>query len=142
MTQDMILALIGGILIGASSLLLMLLLGRIAGLSGILEGALSPSSEDFGWRISMLAGLVVGGVVLAIFYPAAFPETISTPTPILILAGLCVGFGTRMGGGCTSGHGVCGMSRMSKRSIIATLTFMALGFTTVYIVKHVLGGWS
>jgi uncharacterized membrane protein YedE/YeeE len=128
-------ALAGGILIGLAAALFILLNGRIAGISGIIGGLLRPNKGDIGWRLAFIAGLVLAPVVYGIFYelPAA---QIDASSGILIVAGLLVGVGTRYGSGCTSGHGVCGISRLSPRSIAATIIFMAAGFFTVFLLKH------
>jgi len=129
-------ALVGGAIIGLSATLLVLLNGRIAGISGILGGLLKSSGDEAQWRIAFVAGLLVTALVFAIFAP--MPEvTIDASYPVLVVAGLTVGIGTRYGSGCTSGHGVCGLSRLSPRSLVATLAFMAAGFVTVFIVRHV-----
>ena len=132
-------ALVGGGLIGIAAAMLVLLNGRIAGISGIIGGLLRPRAGDRLWRIAFIAGLLASPLVysLAAAVPAA---VIEADYPMLIAAGLLVGVGTRYGGGCTSGHGVCGISRLSPRSLVATLTFMAAGFLVVFIVRHVLGG--
>jgi uncharacterized membrane protein YedE/YeeE len=132
-------ALLGGALIGAASAWLLLADGRIAGVSGILGGLLRPAAGDRGWRLAFLLGLPAGFVVHAWLRGAPAPVQIEAPTLQLVAAGLLVGFGTRLGSGCTSGHGVCGMARGSPRSIAATVTFMALGFATVFVVRHLLG---
>src|SRR5579863_5591357 len=124
-------AAIGGILIGASASAMLLLDGKIAGISGIVEGILRPSRGDAAWKLAFVAGLLVGGIALRGAYPAAFDFGALRPPLVLIAAGILVGYGTRMGNGCTSGHGVCGMARMSPRSIVATLTFIASGAATV-----------
>ena len=140
-TESILFALAGGILIGIAAALVMVANGRIAGISGILEGVLLPRRGEVGWRAAFLAGLVLTGGVLFMLRPETFPaELPRSSTPTLIIAGLLVGFGTRMGSGCTSGHGVCGMSRLSPRSIIATLTFMLTGALTVGIVTQFFGG--
>jgi uncharacterized protein len=132
---------VGGVLIGLSATGLLLLNGRIAGISGILGGLLAPlESGDRGWRIGFLAGLLAGGAALAARAPELFAITIERSPIAVVAAGLLVGFGTRLGGGCTSGHGVCGISRGSQRSITATLTFMVVAGVVTYIVIHVLGG--
>lgn len=133
-------ALCGGMLIGLSASLLLLWDGKIAGISGIAGGLLSPTKGDAAWRVLFLAGLLTGGLLFNLFAPQVFVISISRSTSVLILAGLLVGFGTRLGNGCTSGHGVCGISRLSARSIVATLTFMVTGIVTVYIINHLLGG--
>ena len=130
-------ALAGGIVIGSSAALLLLLNGRIAGISGILGGLLRPAAGDAGWRIAFVAGLIFSPVLYALF--ARLPgATIEAGYPVLVLAGLLVGTGTRYGSGCTSGHGVCGLSRLSPRSLAATAAFMAAGFVTVFVVRHLL----
>ncbi len=131
-------ALAGGLLIGLATALFLLLNGRIAGISGILGGLLSPSRGDIVWRLAFMAGLI--GAPLAWLMVADLPPIeINAGYPSLIIAGLLVGVGTRYGSGCTSGHGVCGLSRLSLRSLVATLSFMAAGFITVYIIRHLLG---
>jgi uncharacterized protein len=135
-----VLATIGGILIGLASLGLLVFNGRIAGISGIVGGLLQPAQGDVLWRAMFVAGLVAGGIVLLLAYPAAFPAAVETSTAGLILAGVLVGVGTRIGSGCTSGHGVCGLSRFSPRSLVATLTFMAAGAVTVFIIRVAMGG--
>lgn len=131
-------ALAGGLLIGLAAALFLLLNGRIAGISGILGGLLSPSHGDIVWRLAFMAGLV--GAPLAWLMVADLPPIeINAGYPSLIIAGLLVGVGTRYGSGCTSGHGVCGLSRLSLRSLVATLSFMAAGFITVYIIRHLVG---
>lgn len=132
-------ALAGGVLIGLAAALLVLLNGRIAGISGIVGGLLTPKSGDVGWRLAFVAGLVLAPV-LWLAVAALPPIRIEAGYPLLIVAGLVVGFSTRYGTGCTSGHGVCGISRLSPRSIVATLIFMTAGFVTVFIVRHLLGG--
>jgi uncharacterized membrane protein YedE/YeeE len=133
-------SLIGGMLIGLSASMLMLLNGRIAGISGIVAGALRPEREEWGWRICFIAGLVGAGAIARIISPASLAIGISRPLWILLLAGFLVGLGTRLGSGCTSGHGVCGLSRGSMRSLAATLTFMAAGVLTVYLTNQAFGG--
>lgn len=132
-------ALIGGVLIGLAAATLVLVNGRIAGVSGILGGLLQPKRQDTAWRAAFVAGLIAAPLLYRLF--AALPEIrIDAEWPTLVLAGLLVGVGTRYGSGCTSGHAVCGVSRLSPRSLLATLTFMATGFATVYLVRHVLAG--
>ncbi|MCK9470096.1 MAG: YeeE/YedE family protein [Porticoccaceae bacterium] len=129
----------GGMLIGLAAALLILLNGRIAGISGILGGLLRPGPGETGWRIAFLVGMVLAPVGWALV--ATLPAIdIDASYPVLIAAGLIVGISTRYGGGCTSGHGVCGLSRLSPRSLVATLAFMASGFATVFLIRHVLGG--
>jgi len=131
-------ALIGGALIGASASMMLALNGRITGISGILGGLIRRQRGEVSWRATFLAGLLVGGVLLALAYPRALPAASSTPLALTVVAGLLVGFGTQLGGGCTSGHGVCGISRFSKRSILATMTFMVTGALAAFVVQHVL----
>ncbi len=133
-------SLIGGMLIGLSASLLLLFDGKIAGISGIVGGLLSPAKQDTLWRVVFVGGLLTGGLLARLFAPQVFDLGISRSAGALILAGVLVGFGTRLGNGCTSGHGVCGLSRLSPRSLIATLTFIATGAVTVYIINHLLGG--
>jgi uncharacterized membrane protein YedE/YeeE len=133
-------SLIGGMLIGLSGAALLLFHGKIAGISGIVGGILSPTKHDTPWRLLFVAGLLSGGFLFHWFSPQAFVITINRSPGALILAGLLVGFGTQLGNGCTSGHGVCGMSRLSPRSIIATITFIATGAMTVFLINHVLRG--
>lgn len=128
-------SLAGGMLIGLAAALLILFNGRIAGISGILGGLLRPRSGDLGWRIAFLAGLI-GTPLLYQVWQALPPVQIDAGTPALIVAGLLVGVGVRYGAGCTSGHGVCGLSRLSPRSLAATMAFMAAGFLTVYLLRH------
>lgn len=131
---------IGGVLIGLSAAAMLLFNGKIAGVSGILAGVLRPVKADTLWRACFLGGLFVGGLMLRVFLPAAFDfGTIRSPGA-LTAAGLLVGFGTRLGNGCTSGHGICGTARLSTRSIAATATFMATGAAVVYAINHLLGG--
>lgn len=124
----------GGLAIGAAAAMLLLLLGRIAGVSGILGSALSRTCADRGWRIAFLVGLPIGAVATRLV--AEPPEVAAvTSLPGLLLAGGLVGFGTRLGSGCTSGHGVCGLARRSRRSLVATVTFMAAGIATVLLER-------
>jgi len=132
-------SLIGGMMIGLSASMLMLFNGRIAGISGIVAGALRPERGEWGWRICFIAGLVGAGAIARIISPASLAIGISRSLWMFLLAGLLVGLGTRLGSGCTSGHGVCGLSRGSMRSLAATLTFMAAGVLTVYLTTHVFG---
>ena len=133
-------AAIGGALIGLASVLMMLLTGRIAGVSGIFSGLLNLRGEDKGWRIAFIAGLILAPVIAGwIGYGMATPKLPGNWT-VIVVAGLLVGFGSRLGGGCTSGHGICGIGRLSPRSITATIVFMATAVATVAITRHVLGG--
>lgn len=131
---------IGGILIGISSTMMMLFVGRITGISGIFGGVVTPRAGEFTWRMVFLAGLLVGGGILLFAYPPAFPTALPRSMPILIVAGLLVGFGTRMGSGCTSGHGVCGLARFSPRSLVSVLTFLSVGMITVFVFNMVMAG--
>ncbi len=130
-------SLTGGVLIGIAAAMFALLNGRIAGISGVLGGLLRPAKGDVAWRLTFVLGLVIAPLAYAVF--SDLPRLqIDTGTGALILAGLMVGIGTRYGSGCTSGHGVCGLSRLSPRSLAATLAFMGAGFTTVYVTRHLL----
>ncbi|HAC29601.1 MULTISPECIES: YeeE/YedE family protein [Marinobacter] len=131
-------ALTGGLLIGLAAASFLLLNGRIAGISGILGGLLVPARRDILWRVAFLAGLV-GTPSLWLLFSELPPIQIDAGYPALIVAGLLVGIGTRYGSGCTSGHGVCGLSRLSPRSLVATLSFMATGFLTVFVIRHLMG---
>ena len=133
-------AAIGGGLIGLSAVLLMLLTGRIAGISGIFSGCLDFQTKDKGWRIAFVAGLVLAPLVASwIGYAVRSPQMPASWT-VVIVAGLLVGFGTRLGGGCTSGHGICGIARLSVRSITATAIFMSAAIVVVAFTRHVLAG--
>ena len=131
-------ALAGGLVIGVAVSLFVLLNGRIAGISGILGGLLTPSPGDRGWRVAFLAGMIGAPLIWLAAGPLP-PINIHSSYPVVMLAGLLVGIGTRYGSGCTSGHGVCGLSRFSLRSLVATVAFMVAGFATVYLTRHVLG---
>lgn len=129
----------GGVLIGLAAALLILLNGRIAGISGILGGLLRPVPGETSWRIAFLAGLALAPLGWTLF--STLPAIhINASYPMLIAAGLIVGLSTRYGTGCTSGHGVCGLSRLSLRSLAATMTFMGSGFATVFLIRHAFGG--
>ena len=130
-------ALAGGVLIGAATALFVLLNGRIAGISGIVAGLLKPGDVDSRWRLAFVIGLVLAPAVYGAV-TALPPIRIATSLPVLAVAGLLVGLGTRYGSGCTSGHGVSGLSRLSPRSLVATLSFMCAGFVTVYVTRHLL----
>ena len=132
-------SLAGGLLIGVATALLLLFTGRIAGISGVLGGLLKRGTTDRGWRAAFVVGLLVAPLVYALF--TALPTlTVDAGWGALVVAGLLVGLGTRYGAGCTSGHGVSGLSRLSLRSLVATLGFMAAGFATVYAIRHLLAG--
>lgn len=131
-------SLAGGLLIGLASAMFLLFNGRIAGISGIVGGLLRPVKNDIGWRIAFIVGLIIAPFAYGLVVP--LPEVqVDAQTTTLIAAGLLVGIGTRYGSGCTSGHGVCGLSRRSPRSLVATLAFMFAGFATVFTVRHLLG---
>ncbi len=132
-------ALIGGALIGTASVLLLWLNGRVAGISGILYGVLTRDAVDRNWRLLFVAGLVLGGLSWTLLTGTNDIVRQGFPLHWLIIGGLLVGMGTRLGSGCTSGHGVCGISRLSVRSIIATVTFMVAGMLTASVVRHALG---
>ena len=130
-------ALAGGVLIGVAAAMFVLLNGRIAGISGVIGGLLKPSPGDIAWRAAFVVGLLGAPLAYSLF--AALPKPqIAAPYGALVLAGLLVGIGTRYGSGCTSGHGVCGLSRLSPRSLVATAAFMGAGFITVYAIRHLL----
>jgi len=130
-------ALIGGAVIGIAAAILALFNGRVAGISGIVGGLLRPVFPDVTWRVAFIAGLLLSPMAYAVF--SALPAlTIDAGYPALCIAGVLVGVGTRYAAGCTSGHGVCGLSRLSPRSMVATLAFMAAGFATVYVTRHLL----
>ncbi|WP_186511167.1 YeeE/YedE family protein [Caenimonas sedimenti] len=131
-------SLAGGALIGIAAAMLALLNGRIAGISGVLGGLLTPVRGDIGWRVAFVAGLLVAPLLYLLL--AEVPRAqIDAGYVALVLAGLLVGVGTRYGSGCTSGHGVCGLSRLSPRSLAATASFMGAGFLTVYVTRHLFG---
>lgn len=130
----------GGLLIGLSAVLLMAFFGRIAGMTGILSGLLPPAASDWGWRAAFLAGAVLAplGITALVGHDVGFDSPV--PMPWLVVSGLAVGVGVYFGSGCTSGHGVCGMARLSPRSIAATATFMATAVITVFVIRHLIGG--
>ena len=130
----------GGVLIGLSASWLLYFHGRIAGISGLLAGSLAPASQDRSLRVLFLLGLAVVGIIVARLWPAAMAFRIERSLPALAAAGLLVGYGTRLGNGCTSGHGVCGLSRFSKRSLVAVGTFMATAMLTVWLIERFFGG--
>lgn len=133
-------ALFGGTLIGLSTVLLMLTLGRVMGATGILAGFLQPASRaDWSWRAALLAGMVTAPVLMTLVSGEAPQIQVPVSTGMMIIGGFIVGIGVTYGGGCTSGHGVCGMARFSPRSIVATVTFMIFTAITVYVIRHVLG---
>ena len=139
MTQTIINALFGGLLIGVAVSLMLLFNGRVTGISGIVNGIITPQKGDTVWRIFFVLGLLLGGLILKILMPGSLLNTLPTSNGVIFLAGLLVGFGTIMGSGCTSGHGICGFSRLSPRSFIATIVFISAGIFAVYFFKK-LGG--
>jgi uncharacterized membrane protein YedE/YeeE len=133
-------ALTGGAIIGLAVSLYLLLTGRVAGISGIVGGLVKPKPGDFAWRLAFVGGLLLVGVIAAIATPEMVTSSSSRGPVAMAIAGVVVGYGTRLGNGCTSGHGVCGISRLSPRSLVATGTFMATGIITVTIVRIAFGG--
>jgi hypothetical protein len=134
---------LGGVLIGVSAVMLMGTLGRVAGISGIASGLLGGAATgDRGWRVAFVLGLVAAPLWLLWWRGDAGIGAPQVGWPLMAVAGLLVGFGTRLGSGCTSGHGVCGMARLSPRSLLATVVFMLFGVVTVFVVRHLLGGLS
>lgn len=132
-------AILGGLLIGLSALMLLLSIGRIAGISGIVFGLSAPIRAERGWRLAFLTGLLLGTALMLPFDRLAFAPRQGFPLWALLCAGFLVGYGTRLGNGCTSGHGVCGLGRRSPRSLVATLTFMSVAMMTVYVMRHSVG---
>jgi len=126
------------LLIGLAAALLLLLNGRISGISGIVGGLLVPRNADAGWRLVFVAGLLLGAFVYMLATGGAIPVKMQASVPVLVAAGLLVGFGTRLGSGCTSGHGLCGVARLSKRSIVATSVFFGVAMLTVFLTRHAL----
>lgn len=135
-----LLAALGGILIGVAAVLLLAVLGRIAGISGIAGSLLRRGVTDRGWRLAFVAGLLIAPLLLWLLHGDSGIGAPQVSLPWMVLAGLLVGFGTGVGSGCTSGHGVCGIARLSPRSLLATAVFMLFGIATVYVVRHLLGG--
>lgn len=136
MTSAIWTGLLGGAIMGVAATMLLVMNGRIAGVSGILGGVIDGEKNDRLWRLLFVAGLFVGGLLMAIMWPARAHVVVTSGVPTLVIAGLLVGFGSRLGSGCTSGHGVCGLARLSTRSLVATMVFMAAGFVTVFVMKH------
>lgn len=130
----------GGILLGIASAVFILINGRILGISGILGGLLAPKTGDVGWRIAFVLGMLAAPITLSLLTPDDFLSAprIEAGYVMIVIAGLLVGYGTRLGSGCTSGHGVCGLSRLSPRSLVATGIFMAAGFAIVFVIRHLL----
>lgn len=133
-------SLAGGLLLGVAAVALFLFNGRILGITGIMEGLLPPRMGDMGWRVAFLLGLFVSPLVATLCFPDGWVSAprIDANWASVVIAGLLVGFGTRWGAGCTSGHGICGLSRLSMRSLVATLCFMGTGFVTVFVLRHLL----
>lgn len=130
---------LGGLMIGLSVTMMMLFLGRITGISGIYGGVIVPRGGEILWRVTFVAGLLTGGVILKFAYPQAFPTVeVNSSLMVVAVAGLLVGYGTRLGSGCTSGHGICGLARFSTRSFVSVLTFMFTGVVAVYIMRHLM----
>ncbi|ORE95161.1 YeeE/YedE family protein [Aurantimonas sp. 22II-16-19i] len=129
---------LGGVLIGLSAVLVMALFGRIAGISGITTGALPMRRDDWDWRLAFVAGLIAAPLLVLAITGTPVRQTVPTDLLAMAIAGLLVGFGTVMGSGCTSGHGVCGLARLSPRSLVAVLTFMATAFVTVLVLRHII----
>lgn len=128
---------VGGVILGLAAAVFLLVNGRILGISGIVGGLLRPKKGDVGWRLSFVLGMLLAPVLYRLFM-GPLPQRIDASWGMVIAAGLLVGVGTRYGSGCTSGHGVCGLSRLSPRSLIATLCFMGAGFATVFVIRHLL----
>ncbi|EJG2249999.1 YeeE/YedE family protein [Vibrio parahaemolyticus] len=129
-------SLFGGILLGISATILLLVNGKIAGISGIMNGIMSPKKGDYSWRLLFAVGMIAGGLISVLMLGVAVPSAANLSLGMVIAAGLLVGIGTRLGNGCTSGHGICGMGRLSKRSIVATCVFMAVAGLTVFVRLH------
>ena len=132
-------SLLGGIILGTAAALYVLLHGRILGISGIVSGLLHPKTGDITWRLSLVLGLLSAPVLAALFFGIRPIVEIESDWYAILLAGLLVGFGAQYGSGCTSGHGICGLSRLSPRSLVATLSFMGAGFLTVFVLRHLIG---
>lgn len=131
-------SLFGGMLLGVSATLLLLFNGKIAGISGVLTGLIAPKKQDYAWRVLFVVGMISGGVIGTYVLGADVPSEFSTTTGMLVIAGILVGIGTRLGNGCTSGHGICGIGRLSVRSMTATAIFMCVAVITVFIRLHIL----
>ncbi|MCG6281432.1 YeeE/YedE family protein [Vibrio diabolicus] len=129
-------SLFGGLLLGISATILLLVNGKIAGISGIMNGIMSPKKGDYSWRLLFAVGMIAGGLISVLMLGVAVPSTANLSLGMVIAAGLLVGTGTRLGNGCTSGHGICGMGRLSKRSVVATCVFMVVAGLTVFVRLH------
>jgi uncharacterized membrane protein YedE/YeeE len=134
-----LLSTLGGVLIGGSASLMLLLEGRVTGISGIVGGLFAPKAGDVAWRVAFVVGMALAGVVAATYAPASMAAETNRGPALLIVAGLLVGVGTRIGSGCTSGHGVCGLSRLSPRSLASVMTFMGVGGVVAVVVGRLLG---
>ncbi len=130
--------LIGGLLIGLAAALLLFLNGRISGISDIVGGMLATKSSEVGWRVVFVVGLLLGAFIYMLATGGAIPVRMQASVPVLVVAGLLVGFGTRLGSGCTSGHGLCGIARLSRRSIVASAVFFGVAMLTVFLTHHAL----
>jgi len=133
-------SLLGGIILGVAAALYVLLHGRILGISGIVSGLLHPKLADSAWRVSLVLGLISAPFLAALFFGIIPVVEIDSGWLAIVIAGLLVGFGAQYGSGCTSGHGICGLSRLSPRSLVATLAFMCAGFVIVFIIRNIIGG--
>jgi uncharacterized protein len=133
-------SLAGGALIGVAASLFLLTHGRVAGISGIYAGVFGRGTPDRRTRLSFLAGLLLAALAVRLVHPEAFASSWTASLPLALAAGVLVGIGTQLGGGCTSGHGVCGISRLSRRSMVATVAFMATAGVTVFVIRHLIGG--
>ena len=133
-------SLLGGMILGIAAALYVLLHGRILGISGIISGLLHPTLTDSAWRLSLVFGLISAPFLVALFFGIIPVIEIDASWLVIVIAGLLVGFGAQYGSGCTSGHGICGLSRLSPRSLVATLAFMCAGFVMVFVIRHLIGG--
>ena len=133
-------SLLGGIILGVAAALYVLFHGRILGISGIISGLLRPKSGDRAWRMALILGLLTAPLLAALFFEIRPIVEVEAVWLAVVIAGLLVGFGTQYGSGCTSGHGICGLSRLSPRSLVATVSFMTAGFLIVFVLRHVIGG--
>jgi uncharacterized membrane protein YedE/YeeE len=133
-------SLLGGMILGIAAALYVLLHGRILGISGIISGLLHPTLTDSAWRLSLVFGLISAPFLAALFFGIIPVIEIDASWLVIVIAGLLVGFGAHYGSGCTSGHGICGLSRLSPRSLVATLAFMCAGFVMVFVIRHLIGG--
>lgn len=133
-------SLLGGIILGVAAALYVLFHGRILGISGIISGLLRPKSGDRAWRMALILGLLTAPLLAALFFEIHPIVEVEADWLAVVIAGLLVGFGTQYGSGCTSGHGICGLSRLSPRSLVATVSFMTAGFLIVFVLRHVIGG--